>query len=136
MRSHPRLIKAAILICIIVLFGSAVLVAQRRRQRTRDVWLQSTSPVVELGVWRREGSRSAYTAWFVVTDQFGNEFKASKYNSTQDFVYVRFPDDFNNITHMRTSVYTLYSWKCVVEGEVVASGKFQWSNMRINILSS
>ena len=92
-------------------------------------FLQSTSVRIQLGVWDKYDVDTSNRARFVVTAPNGKQYVAERTESLDDWVYVHFPDDFSPSVS-NSSVYTLYSWKCMVGGKSVAGGKFRWGGGR------
>jgi hypothetical protein len=92
-------------------------------------FLQSTAAVIQLGVWDKGGVAKSNKATFIVTDPAGHKYKAESTEALNDWVYKSFPSEFSPYPE-NASVYTNYTWQCIVDGKVVAGGKFVWGNDR------
>jgi len=90
-------------------------------------FLQSASTIIQLGVWDKMGVSKTNNATFIVTAPNGKQYKAEKSEPLDDWVYASFPEDFSPYPE-NTSVFTTYSWKCVVDGKNIAGGIFKWGN--------
>jgi hypothetical protein len=106
--------------------------AQRRSTRPPETstFLQSQAAIIKLGVWEKFGTPRNYTATFLVTGPNGKEYNASKRVRDDDsWVYTEFPEEFHGGIPSYSTLGN-YDWKCVVDGRVVAHGRFQWGGSR------
>jgi len=108
------------LIVALVLLSIAISVYCFAEEKTKVVWQQSEGVSVQLGVRDKYGSLKKYKALFVVKDKNGKEYKVEKDVENDKWGYVYFPDDFKVYGEVGD-----YTWKCFVDGKVVASGKFR-----------
>ena len=111
----------------VILLGGYIGGTYAQRDRPAHGFLQSTSANIVLGVWDKADVDRTDHATFIVTSPTGKQYKAEKSQSLDEWVYVSFPNDFSEYP---PNPYTLYSWKCIVGGKVVANGKFKWGNGR------
>ena len=123
------LVKKSILIigCLMFLATGYFIGANAQRNRPPTGFLQSTSAFIQLGVWDKSGVSKSNKATFIVTEPSGKQYKAERSESLDDWVYVSFPQDFSSYPD-NISVYTNYSWKCIVDGKNVAGGNFKFGN--------
>jgi hypothetical protein len=103
--------------------------AQKREARAPQTWLLSQTSQIKLGVWDKHNTSNSNKVTFVVTTAKGKEYKSEKFSDENDWIYAIFPDDFEPYVENQT-FYSDYSWKCVVEGQTVASGRFKFDNFQ------
>ena len=84
-------------------------------------WQSSMSVSVQIGVRDKYGELESYKARFVVTGPDGEQYKAEKDVSGDEWGFCYFPDDFE--TYAKPGKY---SWECIVGGEVVINGHFEY----------
>lgn len=117
---NRMLIVVNILFIIVILWNNKLKVHCFAQGKTEIVWQQSEANSVQLGIRDKYGDLKSYKALFVVKDASGKEYKAEKDIKDSAWAYVYFPGDFK--VYGNTGDYT---WEGIVNGKVVASGKFR-----------
>lgn len=125
-RSFIKWICAFAVCLTLAASGYLIGVEAQKNRLPNSGFLQSTASVIKLGVWDKMGNAKSNRATFTVTAPNGKQYKSTKNEPLNDWVYANFPDEFD--TYPDTTAYTTYSWKCVVDGKTVAGGNFKWGN--------
>lgn len=129
---------------ILIIFGCLALIltgyfvgvyAQRQRNRPTQSWLLSQTSYIQLGVWDKFNTSNSNKVTFVATNSQGKQYKSEKHSSQDDWIYTTFREDFEPYLENQT-VYSSYSWKCVADGKVVASGQFEYGNFQADTSSA
>ncbi len=107
--------------CFVLLPIVFVVVVNAQKSVSDVTWQSSESVSVKLGVRDKYGELESYEALFVVTGPDGKQYKAEKHVSGDEWGFCYFPDDFD--TYAKPGKY---SWECIVGGEVVLNGDFEY----------
>ena len=103
----------------------AGVVAQKRNLPAAG-FLQSTATSIQIGIWNKQGVAKSNVAIFTVTASDGKQYKATKSEPLDDWVYANFPNDFE--PYVDTSAFAAYKWTATVDGKTVARGNFKYGN--------
>ena len=119
-------------VCFLLILTFAFLplndsVARQSKQKPNWQASQSVSGV-RLSIREKDGVIEPYNAQFIVTDNNGKEFKASKRVEKYIMGYVQFPNDFGGYAPSGS-----YRWKCLVNDEVIVEGKFDYAHNSVLI---
>ena len=113
-----------ILIFTILMFSVQALVSSG----TPEVyWQSSQEPIVQLGIRDKNGSLGKFTALCAVRAPDGNQYEAKVMGERDKWGYVYFPDDFKTWSRPGR-----YFWRCLVNGQEVASGGFEFTTVKIS----
>jgi hypothetical protein len=100
-----------------------------RQSKQKPNWQASQSVSgVRLGIRDKDGVIEPYQALFIVTDNNGKEFKASKRVEKYMMGYVQFPNDFGGYASSGS-----YMWKCLVNDEIIVEGKFDYAHSSVSV---
>jgi hypothetical protein len=120
-------VVASLLITILISLPSDKSTAQKSKEKPNWQASQSVGGV-RLGIREKDGVIGSFDATFIVTDESGKEFKATKRVDTYMFGYVNFPNDFGGYAPSDN-----YHWKCIVNDAVVVEGRFEYSSNSVLI---
>ena len=84
-------------------------------------WQWSEGVAVQLSVRDKYGTLGSYKATFLVVAPDGKQYEVEKDVSNDEWSDTFFPSDFGALEKPGQ-----YKWQCVVDGDVVASGKFEF----------
>ncbi len=88
-------------------------------------WQYSEGVSVQLGVRDKNGDSAKYKALFTVRAKSGRKYTCEKDVEGNQLGYVYFPEDFK--VYGEPGEYT---WKCFVNGNVVADGRFRLTTVK------
>ena len=127
-QSHWKRIFIDLIILIVAFILFSILLSYLRpdfveASEIEPTWIYSESTKVMLCVSDQWGELEHYKAIFLVMDSVG-EFVYITVETYEDtYVCVEFPDDFPTLGGWEGE----YTWQCIVNGELVAEGKFRLS---------
>lgn len=109
----------AIFVLALSVAGAVLYVHNVYAAKSIAPWQYSEVPQIQLGVRDKFGTLGSYKAEFVVVSQKGESYKFARRVLHDEFAYGIFPQDFGGYAEPGK-----YTWKCVVNGKTVVSGKF------------
>ena len=82
--------KFLVLVCCVGFLITGYLVGVNAQKNNLPVsgFLQSTSSIIQLGIWDKMGVSKSNNASFIVTASNGKQYRANKSESLNDWVYV------------------------------------------------
>lgn len=113
--------KRSVVLFLIALSVAVAVIHVRNVYAAKSVapWQFSEVPEVQLGV-RDKFGQGNYKAEFVVVGRKGEPYRFSRRVLRDEFSYAVFPQDFGGYAEAGK-----YTWKCIVNGKAVVTGKFE-----------
>jgi hypothetical protein len=118
----------AVLVLALSLAGTMAYVHSVYAARPGSTWQSTEEPEIRLGVRDKYGNLGSYTANFVVEGKKGDRYQLAKKVHGDSFANVEFPQDFDGYAPVGS-----YTWKCLVNGKVAVSGRFELTFFAVKI---